>query len=76
LGIMPMYFFKPVIFSALEKTKPGKNNEVQLTDAIQILIESGKKVMALRVDNHEFYDVGTPESYWKALQDSHKHFER
>jgi len=71
LGIMPLYLFKPSIFSALEKTKPGKNNEVQLTDAIQILIESGKDVRALRVDEEKFFDVGTPESYWKALQDSH-----
>jgi len=73
LGIMPMYLFNPLIFSALEKTQPDKNNEVQLTDAIQKLIEAGKNVRAIRVDDEKFLDVGVPDSYWKALQDSHNY---
>jgi len=73
LGIMPMYLLNPLIFSALEKTQPDKNNEVQLTDAIQKLIEAGKNVRAIRVDDEKFLDVGVPDSYWNALQDSHKY---
>lgn len=71
LGIMPVYMFRKTIFDALEKIKPGKNDEIQLTDAIQKLIESGKKVVALRVDDEIVLDVGTPESFWKALNLSH-----
>jgi len=75
LGIMPTYLFNPLIFSALEKTPPGKNNELQLTDAIQKLVEAGKNVVAIKVDDEKFLDVGVPQSYWKALQDSHKYIE-
>ena len=39
LGILPLYYFKPEIFTALKKIKRGKSNEFQLTDAIQQLIE-------------------------------------
>ncbi len=42
-AIMAMYAFKPAIFKALETTKPGKNGEIQLTDAIQKLIDLGFK---------------------------------
>ena len=75
LGIMPIYLFNPLIFPALEKTQPGKNNEVQLTDAIQKLIESGKDVRAIRVDDEKFLDVGVPDSYWNALKESHHYVE-
>ncbi len=37
-AVMAMYAFRPVIFKALETTKPGKNGEIQLTDAIQKLM--------------------------------------
>jgi UTP--glucose-1-phosphate uridylyltransferase len=75
LGIMPIYLFNPLIFPALEKTQPGRNNEIQLTDAIQKLIESGKDIRAIRVDEEKFLDVGVPDSYWKALTDSHHYME-
>jgi len=74
-GIMPIYLLSHSIFNALEKIQPGKNNEIQLTDAIQLLIDSGKNVKSIRVDNEKFFDVGTPESYWNALQDSHQYSE-
>lgn len=71
LGIMPIYFFRSSIFDALEKTKPGKGNEIQLTDAIQILIEEGKRIIALRIDDYPVFDVGTPEAFYSALNDSY-----
>jgi len=70
LGIMPVYLFNNRIFEALENVQQGKNNEIQLTDAIQKLVETGKNVKAIRVDNEKFWDVGTPEAYWEALCDS------
>ncbi len=73
LGIMPIYLFNQSIFNALKSIQPGKNNEIQLTDAIQSLIESGKNVKAIRVDEEKFWDVGTPEAYWEALNESHHH---
>ena len=53
LAIMPLYFFKSEIFDCLKKISLGKNNEYQLTDAIQKLIESGGKVVAIPMDKTE-----------------------
>lgn len=56
LAIIGRYIFTPEIFDVLAKTKPGKGNEVQLTDAIDTLNKTQ------RVFAHEFkgerYDVG------------------
>ena len=37
LAVIGRYILIPEIFDLLEKTKPGKNNEIQLTDALQEL---------------------------------------
>jgi UTP--glucose-1-phosphate uridylyltransferase len=74
-AIMAMYAFRPVIFKALENTKPGKNGEIQLTDAIQKLIDSGSKVYAVKLDgSYSHLDIGSPERYWQALELSHQQF--
>lgn len=44
-GLLPMYYFKSDIFDCLGKIKRGIGNEYQLTDAIQKLIEDGKKLL-------------------------------
>jgi UTP--glucose-1-phosphate uridylyltransferase len=75
LAIMAMYAFHPVIFKALEATKPGKYGEIQLTDAIQKLIEWGLKVYAVKLENgYSHLDIGSPERYWEALELSYQHF--
>ena len=73
LGILALYYFKSEIFSSLKKTKPGKNNEYQLTDGIQQMINDGKKVLAIQLtkDDTEI-DVGTVESYRDAQVTSYK----
>jgi UTP--glucose-1-phosphate uridylyltransferase len=75
LAIMPIYIFHPVVFKALEKTIPGKGEEIQLTDAIQKLIEWGLNVCAVKLSPDEVrLDIGSPETYWEALNLSYKHF--
>ena len=72
LAIMPVYAFDPIIFKALEKTKPGKGGEIQLTDGIQMLIEWGLKVYAIQLKPNEIkLDIGNPEMYWDALKISY-----
>jgi len=66
LAIMPIYLFTEKIYEALEKTQPGKGDEVQLTDGIQKLIEQNQKVMAIKLKKALHLDIGTPESYWTA----------
>lgn len=74
-AIMAMYVFKPVIFKALESTGAGKNGEIQLTDAIQKLVEDGFKVFAVKLDkSYSHLDIGSPERYWDALELSHHQF--
>lgn len=38
LGIFGRYVFRPDIFSAIKKTAPDKKGEIQITDAIKILL--------------------------------------
>jgi len=75
LAIMAMYVFAPVIFKALKETQPGKNGEIQLTDAIQKLIDWGLTVCAVKLDSCYYHlDIGSPERYWDALSLSYQRF--
>lgn len=74
LAIMPVYIFDSSIFKALEITPVGAGNEIQLTDGIQKLIEWGFLVDAVKLTEDELrLDVGSPETYWEALNISFKH---
>ncbi|MDO4570785.1 MAG: UTP--glucose-1-phosphate uridylyltransferase [Planctomycetia bacterium] len=68
LAVASRYIFRPGIFEFLKKTKPGKNDEIQLTDAIQALIAAGGKVLGVKVAPHEHrFDIGNFESYFGAF---------
>jgi dTDP-glucose pyrophosphorylase len=70
-AIEPVYIFKRSIFDCLQKLRPGRDNEVQLTDGIQLLAESGRKVLAVGLTESDLrLDIGNPESYWEALRES------
>ena len=72
LAIEPVYLFKKTIFESLEQTKPGRNSEVQLTDAIQRLVMSNKPVYAVELLPSDLrLDIGSPQSYWETLRDSY-----
>jgi UTP--glucose-1-phosphate uridylyltransferase len=58
------YVFSPAIFECIAKVKPGKGGEIQLTDAIALLIES-EPVFAAVFEKGR-YDVGTPLEHLKA----------
>ena len=74
LAVMPVYAFDPAIFRALEKTGPGEGGEIQLTDAIQMLIEWGLKVYAIKLRQDVIrLDTGNPETYWEALKLSYEY---
>jgi UTP--glucose-1-phosphate uridylyltransferase len=74
LAIMPLYVFTHEIFEMLKTTRIGMHRELQLTDAIQKLINSGRKVQAIELSADDIrLDVGTPETYWQALQAAHRH---
>ena len=72
-AIMPVYIFNRIVFDALAQTKPGKDGELQLTDAIQLLISKGKKVVGVKLRSEEIrLDIGSPETLIEALSLSSK----
>jgi len=77
LAIMPIYRFDQVIFKSLEKTKPDKRHEIQLTDGIKQIKKWGLEVSASELLASDIWiDVGTPETYWQALTQTHQYFSR
>jgi len=77
LAIMPLYRFNSVIFKSLEKTKPDQRNEIQLTDGIKQIKNKGLDVTASKLrDSDIWIDVGSPENYWLALNQTHHHFSK
>ena len=77
LAVMPIYLFSHSILRTLESVKPGEGGEIQLTDGIQKMIDDGREVRAVKVTEGELWmDVGTPETYWRALEDSHAFFQK
>jgi len=58
LAIMGRYVLVPEIFKVLENTRPGKNGEIQLTDALRKLLQN-QPIYAYEFEG-ERYDAGTP----------------
>ncbi|MEY3792500.1 MAG: UTP--glucose-phosphate uridylyltransferase [Pseudomonadota bacterium] len=64
LGVIGRYVFNPEIFDCLEKIKPGKGGEIQLTDAIQMLL-SQQSIFAYEFEGKR-YDCGDKLGFMKA----------
>lgn len=69
LAVIALYIFKPIIYRAIERVEPDENSEVQLTDAINLLLDWRCRVYALKLKNDERrIAIGTPETYLKILK--------
>ena len=68
LAIAARYVLSPAIFEALKQTEPGAGDEIQLTDAIRILLQQGKKVWGVTLgDDEKRYDIGNFGTYFQAF---------
>ena len=67
LGAVGRYIFTPAIFESLEKTPRGIGNEIQLTDAIRILLEK-EPVYAYQFEGKR-YDTGDLIGYLETVID-------
>ncbi len=63
-AVLGRYIITPDIFPILEKTKPGKGGEIQLTDALQTL--AGQKAVYAYNFEGKLYDVGNKLGYLQA----------
>lgn len=64
LAIIGRYIFTPDIFDAIERTKPGRGGEVQLTDSIGLLMKK-RTVYACEFEGERF-DAGDKAGFLKA----------
>lgn len=70
LAFAARYILQPDIFDALERTSPGLGGELQLTDAIRLLLKEGKKGYSISLtDKEKRYDIGNMSSYYEAFVD-------
>lgn len=63
LAIASRYIFAPGIFNLIEKTKPGKGGEIQITDSMRYLAKIGE-LMAVKIDGKR-YDIGNKTDFVK-----------
>ncbi|HFG8807765.1 UTP--glucose-1-phosphate uridylyltransferase [Corynebacterium striatum] len=69
------YLLDRKIFDALRRIKPGKGGELQLTDAIELLIQEGHPVHVV-VHRGKRHDLGNPGGYIPANVDFGLHHEK
>lgn len=67
LAVTGIYFLTPKIFEIIEKLKPSWRNELEITDALQMLLETKHKVTFHLVTEY-WKDTGTPQDIIHANQ--------
>ena len=65
LAVVGRYIFSDEIFKAIDKIAPGKGGEIQLTDAIALLIKEKKEFHGYTFDGRRF-DCGSKGGYLQA----------
>ncbi len=70
LAIAGRYVFAPVIFDMIRRVEPDERGEIQLTDAIRMICESGRRVVGVKLKPSEKrYDIGSIPSYFETFID-------
>ncbi len=64
LGVVGRYVLTPQVFAAIESTPPGRGGEIQLTDALRLLLEQ-QPIYACQFEGVR-HDTGTPLGWLKA----------
>ncbi|MGI9056103.1 MAG: UTP--glucose-1-phosphate uridylyltransferase GalU [Pyrinomonadaceae bacterium] len=57
LAIIGRYILTPDVFDAIERTEKGAGGEIQITDAMRLMIKEGKPFYALKLDGTR-HDAG------------------
>ena len=72
LAVIGRYILTPDIFDIIRNTSPGRNGEVQLTDALQVQASQGR-VLAYRFQGQRF-DCGSVPGFVEATQHVYEHY--
>src|SRR5205823_12615926 len=67
LALAGVYFFRPSIFAAIEKLKSSWRKDLEITDALQRLLDMGGKIGYHEVSDW-WKDTGRPEDILEAKQ--------
>jgi UTP--glucose-1-phosphate uridylyltransferase len=67
LAIAGRYILTPEIFKAIEQTSRGKDNEIQLTDAMRLMLKR-EKIVSYHIEGKRF-DIGNKLDYLKTTID-------
>lgn len=68
LAAAARYVVTPDVFATLRQTTPDAKGEVQFTHALQTLLRSGKKGLAIPLHRGEVrHDIGSLDSYYRAF---------
>ncbi|NEC66526.1 UTP--glucose-1-phosphate uridylyltransferase GalU [Streptomyces sp. SID9727] len=69
LAVIGRYVLDPAVFGILRRTEPGRGNEIQLTDALQLLAEDEKAGGPVHgvVFKGRRYDTGDRSDYLRAI---------
>jgi bifunctional UDP-N-acetylglucosamine pyrophosphorylase/glucosamine-1-phosphate N-acetyltransferase len=60
-----IYVFSTEIFAKLKQTSPSSRGELEIPDALSLLIKDNKTVLAARITKNEWLDIGRP---WDLLE--------
>jgi UTP--glucose-1-phosphate uridylyltransferase len=64
------YIFSPVVFDLIRRVNPDAGGQIQITDAIRLMCEEGKRVRAVRLPpGTRRYDIGDFPSYFAAFME-------
>jgi glucose-1-phosphate thymidylyltransferase len=74
LAVTGIYFLTPKIFEIFKRLKPSWRNELEITDALQILLEEGNKITYHTITDY-WKDTGTPEDIINANKEILKNLE-
>ena len=66
LAIVGVYFFKTSIFDIIEKIEVGRGGELQLTDALKLMLKSKRNSVKAHIVKGWWDDTGTAEAVLRA----------
>lgn len=60
LAVTGIYFLTPIIFDIIDRLKPSWRNELEITDALEMLLEEKHKITYFMITDY-WKDTGTPD---------------